>query len=173
MRYHTSHWSSWTSNDSGSPSTTCSLIKLSTSPIHFIRPAISLWNCLVWLIPEIRWHMPCIVDFVIMENLSKRRSCQHGRQPEVNRVAINGEWWRQPFSFEIMNVKAEWLPWLISNENDWRHHSPYITARFTSGWRPCWQKRRPFKLSNLSLQNPCPSSTQINGYSQSTRQDLN
>ena len=67
----------------------------------------------------------------------------HGRQPEVNRVVIDGEWWRQPFSFEIeiTNVKAEWLPLLISNENGWRHHSPSITARFTSGWRPCWQKR--------------------------------
>ena len=42
-----------------------------------------------------------------IESLSRRRFCQHGRQPEVNRAVINGEWWRQPFSFEITNVKAE------------------------------------------------------------------
>ena len=44
---------------------------------------------------------------LILESLSRRRFCQHGRQPEVNRAVINGEWWRQPFSFEITNVKAE------------------------------------------------------------------
>ena len=27
----------------------------------------------------------------IIESLSKRRFCQHGRQPEVNRVVIDGE----------------------------------------------------------------------------------
>ena len=43
--------------------------------------------------------------------------CQHGSQPEVNRVVIDGECWRQPFSFEITNLKAECLPLLISNEN--------------------------------------------------------
>ena len=37
---------------------------------------------------------------------------------------------------------------MISNENALRHHSPSITTRFTSGWRPCWQKRRLLKLSN-------------------------
>ena len=42
-----------------------------------------------------------------IESLSKRRFCQHGRQPEVNRVVIDGKRWRQPFSFEITNVKAE------------------------------------------------------------------
>ena len=84
---------------------------------------------------------------VLIESLSRRRFCQHGRQPEVNRAVIDGEWWRQPFSFEITNAKAEWLPLLISNENGWRHHLPSITARFTSGWRPCWQKRRLLKLS--------------------------
>ena len=26
-----------------------------------------------------------------LESLSKRRFCQHGRQPEVNRVVIDGE----------------------------------------------------------------------------------
>ena len=91
------------------------------------------------------------VLFHPIESLSKRRFCQHGRQPEVNRVVIDGEWWRQPFSFEITNVKAEWLPLLISNENGWHHHSPSITARFTSGWRPCWQKRRLLKLSNMTI----------------------
>ena len=96
------------------------------------------------------WSLTCQrTCWWILESLSKRRFCQHGRQPEVNRVVIDGEWWRQPFSFEITNVKAEWLPLLISNENGWRHHSPSITARFTSGWRPCWQKRRLLKLSNI------------------------
>ena len=42
-----------------------------------------------------------------LESLSKRRSCQHGRQPEVIRVVIDGERWRQPFTLEITNVKAE------------------------------------------------------------------
>ena len=27
----------------------------------------------------------------VIESLSKRRFCQHGRQPEVNRVVIDGE----------------------------------------------------------------------------------
>ena len=79
--------------------------------------------------------------------LKQATFCQHGRQPEVNRVVVDGEWWRQSFSFEITNVKAEWLPLLISNENGWRHHSPSITARFTLCWRPCWQKRLLPKLS--------------------------
>ena len=87
---------------------------------------------------------------LLLESLSKRRFCPHGRQPEVNRVVIDGEWWCQPFSFEITNVKAEWLPLLISNENGWRHHSQSITARITSGWRPCWQKRRLLKLSIMN-----------------------
>ena len=44
---------------------------------------------------------------------------------------------RQSFSFHVRD----------SNENGWRHHSPSITTRFTSGWRPCWQKHRLLKLS--------------------------
>ena len=44
---------------------------------------------------------------MVIESLSRRRFCQHGRQPEVNRAVIDSEWWRQPFSFEITNVKAE------------------------------------------------------------------
>ena len=35
---------------------------------------------------------------------------------------------------------------MISNKNCSRHHSPSITARFTSGWRLCCQKRRLLKL---------------------------
>ena len=41
-----------------------------------------------------------------IESLSKRRFCQHGQQPEVSSVVIDGESWRQPFPFEIMNVKV-------------------------------------------------------------------
>ena len=38
-----------------------------------------------------------------------RTTCtnENGRQPEVSCVVIDGEWWRQPFSFEIMNVKFD------------------------------------------------------------------
>ena len=82
-----------------------------------------------------------------LESLSRRRFCQHGRQPEVNRAVIDGEWWCQPFSFEINNGSHSAFTFVISNENGWRHHSPSITTRFTSGWRPCWQKRRLLKLS--------------------------
>ena len=31
------------------------------------------------------------VCFIVIESLSKRRFSQHGRQPEVNRVVIDGE----------------------------------------------------------------------------------
>ena len=89
------------------------------------------------------------VNMIIIESLSRRRFCQHGRQPEVNRAVIDGEWWRQPFSFEISNGSHSAFTFVISNENGWRHHSPSITTRFTSGWRPCWQKRRLLKLSNM------------------------
>ena len=91
----------------------------------------------------------CVAD--ILESLSKRRFCQHRRQPEVSWVDIDGEWWRQPFLFEIMNVKVDWLPLLILNEDGWRHHSPSITMQLTSGCRPCWQKRRLLKLSIMLL----------------------
>ena len=74
----------------------------------------------------------------LIESLSRRRFCQHGRQPEVS----------QPFSFEINNGSHSAFTFVISNENGWRHHLPSITTRFTSGWRPCWQKRRWLKLSN-------------------------
>ena len=90
---------------------------------------------------------PSWVDIHILESLSRRRFCQHGRQPEVNRAIIDGEWWRQPFSFEINNGGHSAFTLVISNENGWRHHSPFITTRLTSGWRPCWQKRRLLKLS--------------------------
>ena len=30
-------------------------------------------------------------NWMSLESLSKRRFCQHGRQPEVNRVVIDGE----------------------------------------------------------------------------------
>ena len=80
--------------------------------------------------------------------LKQARFCQNGRQPEVNRVVMDGEWWRQPFSFEINNGSHSAFTFVILNENGWRHHSPSITTRFTSGWRPCWQKRRLVKLSN-------------------------
>ena len=43
---------------------------------------------------------------------------------------------------------------MISNENGWRHHSPSITTRFTSGWRPCWKKRRLLKSSNNEDDEP-------------------
>ena len=92
--------------------------------------------------------VPWVGEHLLIESLSKRRFCQHGRQPEVNRFVIDGEWWRQPFPFEITNVKADCLPLLISNENGWRHYLPSITARFTSGRRPCLQKRRLLKLSD-------------------------
>ena len=50
---------------------------------------------------------------------------------EISFVVIDGEWWRQPFSFEIMNVNLQ----------------------LTSGCRPCWQKRRLLKLSIVSQRN--------------------
>ena len=81
-----------------------------------------------------------------LESLSWRRFCQHRRQPEVNRAVIDGEWWRQPFSFEISTGSHSAFTLVISNENGWRHHSSSITTRFTSRWRPCWQKRRLLKL---------------------------
>ena len=31
------------------------------------------------------------LSIVVLESLSKRRFCQHGRQPEVNRAVIDGE----------------------------------------------------------------------------------
>ena len=93
-------------------------------------------------------HCPCCMATEVIGSSSKRRFCQHGRQPEVSCVVIDGEWWRQPFLFEIMNVKVEWLPLLISNKNGCRYHSPFITTQLTSGCRPCWQKRRLLKLSN-------------------------
>ena len=86
----------------------------------------------------------------VLESLSKRRFCQHGRQPEVNLVVIDGEWWRQPFSFEINNGSYSAFTFVISNQNGWRHHSPSTTNRFTSGWRPCWQKRCLLKLSIIA-----------------------
>ena len=53
----------------------------------------------------------------IIESLSRRRFCQHGRQPEVNRAVIDGEWMRQPFSFEINNGSHSAFTFVISNEN--------------------------------------------------------
>ena len=85
--------------------------------------------------------------FFFLESLSKQRFCHHGRQPEINRTVTDGEWWRQLFLFKINNGSWWGLPFLISNKNNWHHHSPSVTVRFTSGWRPCWQKRRFFKLS--------------------------
>ena len=34
---------------------------------------------------------PIYLSLFIVESLSKRRFCQHGRQPEVNRVVIDGK----------------------------------------------------------------------------------
>ena len=31
------------------------------------------------------------MPILLLDSLSKRRFCQHGRQPEVNRVVIDGE----------------------------------------------------------------------------------
>ena len=87
------------------------------------------------------------INRVLIESLSKRRFCQHGRQPEVSYVVIDGEWWRQPFLFEISNGSQSTFTFIISNKNGWRHHSPSITTQLTSGCRPCWQKRRLLKLS--------------------------
>ena len=53
----------------------------------------------------------------LIESLSRRRFCQHGRQPEVNRAVIDGEWMRQPFSFEINNGSHSAFTFVISNEN--------------------------------------------------------
>ena len=70
----------------------------------------------------------------------------HGRQPEVSWDVINGQWLHQQFSFQIKNGSQKWtFTFLISNKNG--HHSPSITTRLTSGWRPCWQIRRLLKLS--------------------------
>ena len=82
-----------------------------------------------------------------LESLSKRRFCQHGRQPEVSCVDIDGEWWRQPFLFEINNGSQSTFTFMISNKNGWRNHSASMTTQLTSGCRPCWQKRRLLKLS--------------------------
>ena len=121
--------------------------------------ALSDWNVMVHTCSiEMMWNyfVYSILDIFpssilqIVESLSRRRFCQHGRQPEVSRAVIDGEWWRQPFSFEINNASHSAFTFVISNENGWRHHSPSITTRFTSGWRPCWQKRRLLKLSNLA-----------------------
>ena len=57
------------------------------------------------------------VNDAILESLSRRRFCQHGRQPEVNRAVIDGEWMRQPFSFEINNGSHSAFTFVISNEN--------------------------------------------------------
>ena len=103
----------------------------------------------------IRWHLDyrgcCGWWWFIIESLSKRRFCQHGRQPEVSCVVIDGEWWRQPFLFEINNGSQSTFTFMISNKNGWRHHSPSVTAQHTSGCRPCWQKRRLLKLSNRTF----------------------
>ena len=89
---------------------------------------------------------------ISIESLSKRRFRQHGRQPEVRCVVIDGEWWRQPFLFEINNgSQRSTFTFMISNENGWRPHSPSITTQLTSGCRPCWQKCRLLKLSNERL----------------------
>ena len=104
-------------------------------------------NIVVYIIIRVHSAFSLVASCVLLESLSKRRFCQHGRQPEVSCVVTDGEWWRQPFLFEIMNVKVDWLPLLISNKNGWRHHSPSITTQLTSGCRPCWQKRRLLKLS--------------------------
>ena len=34
---------------------------------------------------------PIYLSLFIVKSLSKRRFCQHGRQPEVNRVVMDGE----------------------------------------------------------------------------------
>jgi hypothetical protein len=49
---------------------------------------------------------------------------------------------------EIMSAWLDWLPFLISSNKCWRHYSPSITARLTSGWRPCCQKYRLLNKSN-------------------------
>ena len=41
---------------------------------------------------------------------------------------------------------------LTHNEQPFTTEAPSITARFTSGWRPCCQKRRLLKLSiNINM----------------------
>ena len=37
------------------------------------------------------WGKPRVFLYELIESLSKRRFCQHGRQPVVNRVVIDGE----------------------------------------------------------------------------------
>ena len=106
---------------------------------------------------------------ILLESLSRRRFCQHGRQPEVSRAVIDDEWWRQPFSFEINNASHSAFTFVISNENGWRHHSPSITTRFTSGWRPCWQKRRLLKPKSRELKEATFLSTRTSAGSKSRR----
>ena len=72
-------------------------------------------------------------DLIDNRELKQATFFQHGRQPEVNRAVIDGEWMRQPFSFEINNGSHSVFTFVISNENGRRHHSPFITARFTFG----------------------------------------
>ena len=61
--------------------------------------------------------LPASMIGSLLESLSRRRFCQHGRQPEVNRAVIDGKWWRQPFSFEINNGSHSAFTFVISNEN--------------------------------------------------------
>ena len=140
--------------------------------LKFLFPAILTWSPQCILVKSTCRHLFCYSELtirfrardfydVIIESLSRRRFCQHGRQPEVNRAVVDGEWWRQPFSFEINNGSHSAFTFVISNENDWRHHSPSITARFTSGWRPCWQKRRLLKLSNWWGRSPKPRASNL------------
>ena len=69
---------------------------------------IHVWYMIFnYIIIRVHSAFSLVASCVLLESLSRRRFCQHGRQPEVNRAVIDGEWWRQPFSFEITNVKAE------------------------------------------------------------------
>ena len=99
--------------------------------------------------PSLSWYVGFDWNAVLirpLESLSRRRFCQRGRQPEVNRAVIDGQWWRHPFLFEINNGSHSTFTFVISNENGWRHHSPSIMTRFTSGWCPCWQEHCLLKL---------------------------
>ena len=85
-----------------------------------------------------------------LECWSKWRFCQRGRRPEVSWVVVHDEWWRWQFLFEIKDVEVRWLPFLIWNEDGWRHHSPSVAAGLASGWRPCWRGRHLLKLSIIA-----------------------
>ena len=44
-----------------------------------------------YIIIRVRSAFSLVVTCVLLESLSKRRFCQHGRLPEVNRAVIDGE----------------------------------------------------------------------------------